>query len=98
MNSPLLRTQIYLPQDLRKEIDHQRSLTGESLADFIRKAAEERIKKRKKKEQDLAKLAEEIFSDFPTRTEEEAEEWIRWIRQEREASEERFKKQWKGVK
>ena len=34
------RTQIYLPEDLRQEIDRQRRLTGESLAEYLRSAAE----------------------------------------------------------
>lgn len=55
------RTQIYLPKDLREEIDKQRQETGESLAEFLRKAAEEKIAKNKKKKVDLKKLADEFI-------------------------------------
>ncbi len=57
----MLRTQIYLPEDLRKEIDRARSLSGETRAEYLRKAAEEKLKKDKKKKADLKKLAEEVI-------------------------------------
>lgn len=44
----MLRTQIYLPEGLREEIDHHRAQTGESLSDYLRKAAERRVKQAKK--------------------------------------------------
>lgn len=58
----MLRTQIYLPSDLRQEIDRQRRQTGESLAEYIRKAAEEKVKKDKAKKAELKKLAELLGS------------------------------------
>lgn len=58
----LLRTQIYLSQGLRQEIDKDRRDQGESLAAYLRKAAEERLANRKKKKADLKKLAEELGS------------------------------------
>lgn len=56
------RTQIYLPPELRREIDHQRALSGESLAEYIRRATREKVEKDKKRKIDLKKLAEEITS------------------------------------
>lgn len=58
----MLRTQIYLPEGLKKDIDAARSWTGESLSDYLRKAAQERTKKDKKRKIDLKKLAKEITS------------------------------------
>ncbi len=56
------RTQIYLPKDLRQAIDRDRHEQNESLADYLRKAAEERLARRKKQKADLKKLAEEFTS------------------------------------
>lgn len=57
-----IRTQIYLPEDLRREIDRSRLGSGESLAEYLRKAAEQRLKVEKKKKAELKKLAEEFTS------------------------------------
>lgn len=57
-----IRTQIYLPEDLRQEIDKQRHQTGESLAEYLRKAAEQRLKAGKKRKADLKKLADLLGS------------------------------------
>lgn len=54
------RTQIYLPEDLRRDIDRQRQAHGESLTDYLRKAAEQRLEKDKKRKLRLKKLAEEL--------------------------------------
>lgn len=59
-----VRTQIYLPKDLRNAIDRQRQLHGESLAEYLRTAARERLKREKKKKADLKKLAKEIVSSL----------------------------------
>lgn len=58
----MLRTQIYLPEELVKEIDRQRSLNGESRAEYLRKAAEKRLETENKRKADLKKLAEELGS------------------------------------
>lgn len=58
----LQRTQIYLPSDLRQEIDRQRRQTGESLAEYLRKAAEERAKVGKRRKAELKKLADLLGS------------------------------------
>ena len=56
------RTQIYLPKELRQEIDRDRRVRHESLAEYLRKSAEERLVRRKKEKEDLRKLAEEFTS------------------------------------
>lgn len=78
------RTQIYLPEDLRKEIDRQRYASGESMAEYTRKALEERLKKEKKEKVDLKKLAEEVTSGVKQSGWENVDviEWQREMRQE----------------
>lgn len=82
-----IRTQIYLPEDLRQEIDRDRSKSGESLAEYLRKAAEQRLEKQRKEKTDLKKLADE-FIGCSTRTDEEIQEWLDWVREERRLSDE----------
>lgn len=89
----LQRTQIYLPSDLRQEIDRQRRQSGESLADYLREAAKERVEKEKKRKADLKKLAEEVIGSLKI-SEKEANEWIREIREDRRLSDERLEKRW----
>lgn len=43
----MLRTQIYLPEELRRKIDQDRAKTGESLAGYMRRAVEDKVRKRK---------------------------------------------------
>ena len=57
----MLRTQIYLPEDLREKIDEQRAQTGESLSDYLREAAKERVVKTKERKEGLKKLAKEVL-------------------------------------
>ncbi len=58
----MLRTQIYLPEELKKDIDRDRAWRGESLAEYARQAMETRVKQGKKTKIDLKKLAKEITS------------------------------------
>lgn len=58
----LQRTQIYLPSDLRQEIDKDRRERKESLAEYLRKAAEDRLLAKKKRKADLKKLADLLGS------------------------------------
>ncbi len=58
----LTRTQICLPDSLRREIDSHRASSGESLAEYLRGAAVERLARRKKQKIDLKKLAENFTS------------------------------------
>lgn len=82
-----IRTQIYLPEDLRQEIDKDRSRSGESLAQYLRKAAEQRLEKQRKEKADLKKLAEEVIGSS-NRSDQEIQEWLDWIREERRLSDE----------
>lgn len=78
------RTQIIIPRDLRDEIENQRRITGESLAQYLRKAAAERIKRERKKKQDLKRLAEVVVgSAAGLRSKVEVEKWIKEIRRDR---------------
>lgn len=89
------RTQIYLPEDLRVEIDKLLKISGESLAAFLRTAAEEKLARSKKRKINLIKLADDfIGSGKGRRTDEEIEEWINDIRKERRLSDERMIKRW----
>lgn len=56
------RTQIYLPTELRREVDKKRALSGESLSEYLRKALKERLEKEGKQALDLKKLAELLGS------------------------------------
>lgn len=98
MQTTSLRTQIILPKDLRDEIDRQRRLNGESLADYIRKAAKERVEKDKKRKADLKKLADSIRNIKSTRTIKEVEEWLKEIREDRRLSDERMEKRWASAR
>lgn len=60
MTTSSLRTQIILPKDLRWEIERARRATGESLAEYLRKAAKERLEKVRKKKTGLELLARKI--------------------------------------
>lgn len=55
-----LRTQIILPKKLRQKIEQARLAKGESLAEYLRTAAEERLKREQKRREGLAKLAKRI--------------------------------------
>lgn len=83
----MLRTQIYLPEELRREVDRLRKDTNESLAGYARKAIKERVKKDKKKKIDLKKLADEVIGSSH-RSDEEMQEWLDWVREERRLSDE----------
>lgn len=83
----MLRTQIYLPEDLKKQIDAVRRKSGESLSDYLRKAAAEQLKKDKKRKADLKKLADD-FIGCSTKTDAEIQEWLDWIKEERRLSDE----------
>jgi len=95
MNLSSTRTQIILPRDLRDEIEKQRKSSGESLAEYLRIAARERLEREKKKKEDLKKLADEFVGAAKhTRTKAEIEDWIREIREDRQKSDERMLKRW----
>ncbi len=89
----LQRTQIYLPEELRREVDVLRRETNERLAQYAREAINDRVKKDKKKKVDLKKLAMEVIGSLKI-SQEEANEWIREIREDRKLSDERLERRW----
>ncbi|MBI2338644.1 hypothetical protein HYU95_05690 [Candidatus Daviesbacteria bacterium] len=87
------RTQIYLPADLRREIDRDRREEKESLAQYLRKAAEERLARRKRRRADLKRLANDFIGSSKM-SRKEANQWIDEIREDRRLSDERLDKRW----
>lgn len=83
----LQRTQIYLPYDLRREIDRVRVSSGESLAEYLRKGAEMKLKHDKKQKADLKKLANR-FIGSSKKSDKEIQQWLDWAREERRLSDE----------
>ena len=79
------RTQIYIPKSLRDDIDKARVHLGESLAEYLRKAALERLKKSNRQKVDLAKLADEIVGSVKNGawSEIDVDKWLREERQDR---------------
>ncbi len=91
----LQRTQIYLPYDLRREIDRARALSGESLAEYLRKGAEIKLKQDKKQKVDLKKLADEVIGSLKGyRTKKEVLEWEIEIRRDRKLADQHWMKRW----
>lgn len=83
------RTQIYLPEELRREVDRYRHARGESVAEYTRKALEDRVEKEKKEKVDLKKLADDSIGSLKI-SQAQAEQWIREIREDRRFSDERL--------
>lgn len=94
MSHTSLRTQIILPKELREEIDKERRISGESLAAYLRQAAQERMARQKKRKTDLKKLAQEVVGSVKRGA------WTgvdvsKWQRQIRAESEERLEREWR---
>lgn len=79
------RTQIYLPTELRREIDRRRAISGESLSDYLRKALRQRLEKERREKANLKKLAEEVTAGVKKSGWEDIDiiEWQRKIRKDR---------------
>ena len=92
----MLRTQIYLPEDLRREIDSARRWSGKSLSDYLREAAEEKTTKDKREKEKYKKLAKNFmeFAKSNPRTKESAKAWVREIREDRKKEDEHWLKRW----
>lgn len=86
MATSSLRTQIILPKALRQEIERVRRLTRESLGEYLRKAARERLEKEKKKVANLEKLAKEVVGAVKKSSWEgiDVSEWQRQMREDRD--------------
>lgn len=87
------RTQIYLPEDLRREVDRYRSAKGQSLAEYTRKSLEDSIKKEKAEKEYLKKLADDFIASSKM-SQAEADQWITEIREDRRLSDERLDRRW----
>lgn len=86
MKDTSLRTQILLPKKLREQIDRARFKTGESLGEYLRLAAQERIKKENMNIFDLKALANRVIGSAQgTRSEREINQWLTQIREDRKA-------------
>ncbi len=83
----MLRTQIYLPEELRQDIDRITRDSNQSLAEYARNAIEKQVKVDKKKKVDLRKLEKEIIG-CSNRSDKEIQEWLDWARDERRLSDE----------
>lgn len=95
MNNTSLRTQIILPKDLRLQIERQRKLSGESLAEYLRVAAKERLEREKKKKADLRKLADEVIGSIkPTDSGWGGVDVDKWLRKTRREEDEHWLKRW----
>ncbi|MDA1337488.1 MAG: hypothetical protein O3C23_01845 [bacterium] len=81
-----LRTQILLPAKLREEIEKARRKTKESLAEYLRKAAKERLEKTEKSKTNLKRLAKEVVGSVKKSAWEglDAVEWQRQMREDRD--------------
>lgn len=55
-----LRTQVLLPTKLREEIERARRAHGESMAEYLRKAVQERLEREQKRHTEYRKLAQEV--------------------------------------
>jgi len=83
MSHTSVRTQIYLPRDLREEIDRLRAISGEGLAEYLREATRQRVQKEQKiKKVDLKTLAKKITS--PKKSAWDGVDVVRWQRKIRE--------------
>jgi len=74
------RTQIYLPSDLKRDVNYLRRISGESMAGYIRKATLERVEKDKQEKQALKKLASEL-GNLVTKSGWEGIDVIKWQRE-----------------
>lgn len=81
-----LRTQIILSKELRLAIEKQRKLSGESLAEYLRIAAKERLERERKKKINLRKLADKVIGSIKADSggwgSIDVDKWIRKTRQE----------------
>lgn len=83
-----VRTQITLTKNIKKEVENMAFLRGESLSEFIRKAAMLRLLLEDNKKQDLSQIAKKYIGSIDLSknpnwsTEAKVEKWLRDIREE----------------
>lgn len=85
---PGVRTQIILPAALKSQIEERAQASGQSLAGYLRQAAEAQLLAEKNDQQDLHHLASEVIgalkiSDYPEwETPAKLNAWLDELRQE----------------
>ncbi|MDA2921797.1 ribbon-helix-helix protein, CopG family [Patescibacteria group bacterium AH-259-L07] len=86
MSNNSTRTQIILPQELRKKIEEARQATGESMAEYLRRAVTERIKHEKANKVNLKKLSQEVVGAVKKSSWEgiDIKKWQREMREDRD--------------
>lgn len=94
MQTQSQRTQIILPKVLRLKIDRHRKIRGESLAQYLRKAAEERLTRQQKDKTDLKELAKQVIGSVkPEESGWAGVDAVKWQRNlRREEDEHRFQR------
>lgn len=83
------RTQIYLPDELRKQIDEARAITGQSLSAFLRDSVKFKIKKMKIKKKSInEEVAELLDSLDPKKSGWHGIDPVKWQRKMRKKEDE----------
>ena len=87
-NDKKVRTQVVLTQSLKKLIEAKRRLTGETLSEYLRKAALLRAWAEAEEEKELKKLAKLIIGSVSLekhpewKTKRRLQKWLRGLRSE----------------
>lgn len=69
---------------MRQQIEQARALSGESMAEYLRRAAEERLRRQNKRAEELAKLADEVVGSVKRNiSRKEVTRWQREMRRDR---------------
>lgn len=89
----MLRTQISLPEELRRRVDKQLRAKGKSLGEYAREAIEKHVQEDEKEKEDLKMLAQEVIGSLKI-TDAQAEGWIKEIREDRKLSDDRLEQRW----
>ncbi len=87
----MYRTQIYLPKNLREEINKTVLIRGQTLSEYLRQASLEQLEREKDRKFNLKKLAEEIVGSAKgLRTKDEVKQWEQQIRRDRQQEDSRI--------
>ncbi len=87
-NDHTVRTQITLTKELKRQIEAQTAISGESLSDYLRQAAKLKLIQDERKEVDLKALADEVIGSIDLRkhpewsTPQKVRKWVRKLRAE----------------
>lgn len=80
------RTQIILPKDLREKVDQVISKTGESMAQYLRRAAVAQLEREQNHFADLKKLANDVIGSVSNKSlsKDKVLKWQRQMRKDRD--------------